>query len=261
VATGDQISLTGNIRFSSGGSGFGDYVFFGGLENHNAGTVVTFEPGRYILAGTKEVGGTPRPLFDVQRNMTIQDLTPDVGRNDDAGEIFIFTDTNYPDLEVPVRVQEVAGQLKHGISGFQVGNNADIFVNIHGLNRDSAVLPEALKDFAPVILWQDQRNSVIKYTEDGYIDTSCGNDASTGCSNTALSDDRSVEMFFKASPNLHIYGTAYQPRGAFTSMVGGGGYDSPLQLIAGSLHVHGNSNVRLRPINNPMLAKVVALIE
>jgi hypothetical protein len=68
-------------------------------------------------------------------------------------------------------------------------------------------------------------------------------------------------MFFKASPNLHIYGTAYQPRGAFTSMVGGGGYDSPLQLIAGSLHVHGNSNVRLRPINNPMLAKVVALIE
>jgi hypothetical protein len=262
VATGDQISLTGHVRFSSGGSGFGDYVFFGGLTNHNSGTVMTVEPGRYVLAGVKEAGGSPRAMFDIQKNMTIQDLTQSTGQNvNDAGEIFIFTDTNYPGLVVPSAVQQVAGQLRHGISGFQTGNAVNIFVNIHGLNRDFATLPADLKTFSPVILWQDQRNSIIRYTEDGYIDTSCGASASVGCPNTALFDDRSVEMFFKASPNLHIYGTGYQPRGGFTSMVGGGGYDSPLQLIAGSLHVHGNSNVRLQPINNPLLRKVVALVE
>jgi len=82
-----------------------------------------------------------------------------------------------------------------------------------------------------------------------------------GCPNTDLLDDRSVEMFFQASPSLHIYGTAYQPRGAFTAMKGGGGYSSPLQLIAGALHVHGNSNVRLRELYNPLLVKVVSLVE
>ena len=44
-------------------------------------------------------------------------------------------------------------------------------------------------------------------------------------------------------------------------MIGAGGYDSPLQLIAGSLMVHGNSNVRLQEINAPLYVKLVALVE
>jgi hypothetical protein len=68
-------------------------------------------------------------------------------------------------------------------------------------------------------------------------------------------------MFFKASPSLHIWGVAYQPRGAFTSMVGGGGYDSPMQLIAGALNVQANSNVRLQEINSPLFIQKVALVE
>lgn len=139
---------------------------------------------------------------------------------------------------------------------------SDISINIHGLNRDNAALPEALKPFTPAIIWQDQGNSAIKYIPDGYIDTSCpGGNASVGCPNTALVDDRPVELSFNASPGLHIYGTAYQPRGAFTSMNGGGGYDSPLQLIAGALGVHANSNVKLRRMDNPTLVKVVTLAE
>jgi hypothetical protein len=44
-------------------------------------------------------------------------------------------------------------------------------------------------------------------------------------------------------------------------MVGAGGYDSPLQLIAGALMVHGNSNVRLQEINNPLYVQIVTLVE
>jgi hypothetical protein len=258
VVTGDPMTMSGYIRFSSGGAGFGNYVFFGGFRNQSAGTEVTFDPGRYVFAGTKHIGANAGSLFDVQVNMSISDLTPTNGRNSDPGEIFIFTDTNYPGLEVPVTVQPVADQLRHGVSGFQTGNNADIFVRVHGLNRDHPALPADLKDFAPVVLWQDQANSVIEYTSRGYIDTSCGQPE---CPNTALDDPESTEMFFKASPNLHLYGIAYQPRGAFTSMVGGGGFDSPLQLIAGALMVHGNANVRLQELNNPLFVKIVSLVE
>ncbi len=135
-------------------------------------------------------------------------------------------------------------------------------VNLHGLNRDASSLPADLKDFAPVVIWQDQANSVIKYTEQGYIDNYCGNaDPQQGCANPALSTGLSTQLFFKASPNLHVWGTAYQPRGAFTSLIGGGGYDSPLQLIAGALMVHGNANVRLQEINSPLYVRMVALIE
>ena len=44
-------------------------------------------------------------------------------------------------------------------------------------------------------------------------------------------------------------------------MLGGGGYDAPLQLITGALKVHANSNVHLRPLNLPLVRTVIALIE
>jgi hypothetical protein len=112
-----------------------------------------------------------------------------------------------------------------------------------------------------VVLWQDQQNSVVKYTEKGYIDTSCGNNASIGCPNTGLDNAASTLMFFKASPNMHLWGVAYQPRGGVVWMVGGGGYDAPLQLIAGSLMVHANSNVRLQKLDVPLYLRKVALVE
>jgi hypothetical protein len=263
LATGDQMTVSGYIRFDDGGTGFGNYVFFGGIRNQSAGTVVTFEPGRYVFAGVNSSGNQVKPSFDVQTNMTVNDLTATTGRNSDAGEIFIFTDLNYPGLVVPDTIPpNVRSQLQFGVSGFQTGNNAAIEVNIHGLNGDSPNLPAELKPFAPVILWQDQANSVIKYTPDGYIDNSCGNaDRLAGCANTDLLNAASTELFFKASPNMHLYGTAYQPRGAFTSMVGAGGYDSPLQLIAGALMVQANSNVRLQEINNPLYVQIVTLVE
>jgi Flp pilus assembly protein TadG len=265
-ATGQQMTLSGYIKFSSGGSSFANYVFYGGLRNQSAGTTVEFDAGRYVFAGVKPNGNNARPLFDVQVNMTLLDQTTTFNQQpNDAGEIFIFTDTKYPGLQVPSDVVNAGllDQLKMGTSGFQTGNNADILVNLHGLNPDSDAVPQELKDFAPVVLWQDQQNSVVKYLDNGRIKTDCAEFGAgmEGCPNTDLADPGSTMMFFKASPNLHLWGVAYQPRGAFTWMVGGGGYDAPLQLIAGSLRVHANSNVRLRPIDKPMRIKVVSLIE
>lgn len=274
VPTGDPMTLSGYIKFQADGDGFGDFVFYGGLKNQSAGTYVTFDPGRYVFAGVKQKGpNTPGVLFDVQTNMTIDDGGPvnSAQAANNAGEIFIFTDPNYTGgasgtqgLTIPATLanSSVLNELKFGVSGFQTGNNADIMVNLHGLNRDASSLPADLKDFAPVVIWQDQANSVIKYTEQGYIDNYCGNaDPQQGCANPALSTGLSTQLFFKASPNLHVWGTAYQPRGAFTSLIGGGGYDSPLQLIAGALMVHGNANVRLQEINSPLYVRMVALIE
>jgi len=262
--TGAQLTVRNYIRFGSGAA-FDNFVFYGGLKNQSGGTVVQFDPGRYVLAGATPTGQNPKPLFDVQVNMTVKDGTSAIGQAPpNAGEIFIFTDPNYPGLEIPQALTEapqVLSNLKHGIAGFQTGNNAEIEINLHGLNRGDSSLPAELTPFSPVVLWQDQQNSVVKYTDQGYIDTSCGNSASVGCPNTALNNAASTEMFFKASPNLHLWGVAYQPRGAFTSLVGGGGYDSPLQLIAGSLMVHGNSNVRLQEINVPLFVRKVALVE
>ncbi len=261
--TGAQLTVRDYVHFDAPGD-FGNYVLYGGLKNQSGGTVVQFDPGRYVLAGVTPQGQNPKPLFDVQVNMSVTDGTATTNQPPpNAGEIFIFTDPNYPGLEIPPGLAgtQVLNNLKQGIAGFQTGNNAEIEINIHGLNRDYASLPAELLPFTPVVLWQDQQNSVVKYTENGYIDTSCGATASVGCPNTDLDNAASTEMFFKASPSLHIWGVAYQPRGAFTSMVGGGGYDSPMQLIAGALMVHGNSNVRLQEINSPLFIRKVALVE
>jgi hypothetical protein len=264
-ASGDPIRMSGSVVFSDGSTGFGKYVFFGGITTQSAGTSVTFGPGQYVFAGAKSNNSAPQPLFDIRVNMVVKDLTTGYDAPTDAGEIFVFTDANYRGgvdgeipLEIPSLVQEIKSELKFGMSGFQTGNTDATFINLHGLNREHPLLPPALKPFAPIIMWQDQSNSIVKYTPRGYIDTSCGQPE---CPNTALINANSAELIFQASPNLHMWGVSYQPRGSWTSMIGGGGYDAPLQLISGAIRVHANSNVHLRPLNLPLVRKVVGLVE
>jgi putative Flp pilus-assembly TadE/G-like protein len=264
-ATGEPIRLQGSLEFSDGGTGFGSYAFFGGVTNQSAGTTIVFGPGSYFFVGAKPQANKPSALFDISVNMTLKDKTTGYDTPVNAGEIFVFTDPNYhggPDgtatLEIPPLVQTIAPQLRQGMSGFQSGNSSSVFINLHGLNREHESLPREMKLYAPVVLWQDQANSIIKYTGRGQIDTSCGQPE---CPNTALWSSASTELVFQASPNLHLWGVSYQPRGSWTSMLGGGGYDAPLQLITGALKVHANSNVRLRPLNLPLVRTVIALIE
>lgn len=258
-ATGDPITLNGYVRFGNDGTGFGNYVVFGGLNVSGNGAVITFEPGRYILAGAK---GNPGTLFDVTANATLQDLTSGFGKNSDAGEIFVFTDTNYvgqgQSLEIPALVTAIRDQLKQGRAGIQAGN-AGATVNLHGLNRDSAALPADLRTFAPMVMWQDQANSVVKYTADGNIDTSCGN--ADGCLNTALANSQSAQLVLQGSPNVHFYGSVYQPRGAWTEIQGGGEYEGATQVIAGAFRLQGNANLNLTRLTAPVTRRTVVLVE
>src|SRR5205823_1879443 len=97
----------------------------------------------------------------------------------------------------------------------------------------------------------------------GRVDyTSCGSGYTLDnpCTNT-LTNNSSPELNIQASPNIHLYGVIYQPRGAWTTLVGGGGYAGPLQLISGALSVQGNANVDLLGLSSPLTNTVASLIE
>jgi hypothetical protein len=284
-ATGDPIQISGAVHFSKGSDNFAEYVFFGALSAGQQGpgsTEFTFDPGRYVFAGAKpKPNGKPTPSFDITTNLVMTDGTqpfvPNIGPSGSPGEIFIFTDTNYVGydwatktavpLAVPPRVQAIAGQLKFGISGFQAGNNIDVVVNLHGINRGNSAVPEDLRKFdAPILLWQDQNNSVIKYYDNPLDPTSfnmgcvVGDDV-TQCGNSRLDSDESPELFFKASPGSSLYGVIYQPRGAWTTIGGGSGYSGPLQIVSGGFKIQGNAVLHLLGLPDPMLRPVVALVE
>ncbi|MFB3829047.1 MAG: pilus assembly protein TadG-related protein [Bryobacteraceae bacterium] len=259
-ATGEPITVSGYVRFSDNGTGFGDYVFFGGFKNQSAGTTVYFDPGRYIFAGVKRKNnGTANPLFSVSTNMSIKDVNYDSATS--AGELFVFTDTNYTaqgrSLEIPSLVKPVAAQLVHGNAGFQSGSNANVVTQLHGLNANSPNLPAELKKFAHVLAWQDQKNSIVKYDDTGHY-VNCG---SYICPNTNLATPTSTELFLQGSPTAKMYGIIYQPRGSWTTVQGGGTYKVPVQLIAGSLKIQGSAAFAMEKLPIPVTVRTVALVE
>ena len=157
-------------------------------------------------------------------------------------------------------VMAIRDTLQFGVSGIKTGNNDNSQVNLHGLNKDSAqVQAEGLKPFAPVVFWQDQRNSRVKYTTDGHIDTSCGSMDNPCVNDPANSLSR--EMFLNATPNVHLYGAAYQPRGAWLMMQAGGNYTGPLQVVTGAVKLQGSPPLTLTQTSNPITIRTVALVE
>jgi hypothetical protein len=278
--TGGSLTVGNGIRLGAGGfcangvasaGGFGNYVFFGGVTFPRA---TMFDPGRYVFAGVKQNGSNPGDLVDVQTQTNLQDNTPLVGGqsgpNRDAGEIFVFTDTRYPGLEIPAALQSVASALKFGMTDFHAGGaGGQTEINLHGLNPDNPVVPRELKPFAPVVFWQDQANSTIKYTPKGYIDCGQNPESSAACApgysldnpKTTGITNGSPEMVLQATPSTHLYGTVYQARGAWAVLQGGGRMIAPLQLITGSISVQGGPDVVLQPTGATIKRQVVALIE
>ncbi len=259
--TGQPIQISGCVNFVSTG-GFGNYVFFGGVSFPSTQTTVTFGPGRYVLAGALP----SNPIFSTSNGVVLQDQTPLVNgqsvQNSDAGEIFVFTDLNYPGLQPPPAAipSNVIQNMRFGNVDLQMGNTSQSLINLHGLNKSSIDLPTGLKPFAPVVFWQDQRNSAILYTSDGNIDTSCqGGSLNTPC----LNPDQGIDpnMHFQAHPNLFLYGAVYQPRGASMSFQGHGSVTAPMQLITGTINLQGGPSLNLLPVPNPITRKVAALVE
>ncbi len=247
IPTGDPIEISGHVVFSPGPNGFGDYVFIGGIATQQAD--ITFGPGRYVFAGVKRsTDGGPGTLFDVRDRTILRDFSPQLGQNADPGEIFIFTDLNYPGLAVPQLPPEVASQLQHGVAGFRSSSGAELSVNLHGLRPDDPRVPADLSPYAPILIWQDRTNSIVKYNAYGYLDLSCG--SVDACPNTALVDNRSPELHFRSSAAVNLYGIIYQPRGAWMT-IAGGAVTGPLMLVTGSLVIRGNGSLETQHYNNP----------
>jgi Flp pilus assembly protein TadG len=262
-ASGAAITLgSGYFKFDNGGSGFGDYIFYGGLATGSGNTTVTFAPGRYVFAGT--TGGNP--ALSISNGTTLKDNTAAGGvPASDAGEVFIFTDLSYPGLspQIPAPVQANASLFNYGTAGIKTGNNSNSSINLHGLNQSNPSLPSELQTFAPLVMWQDQGNSHTKYTQNGNIDTSCaGSTIDSPCSNPKVSATAtSPQLNISSTPSIQLYGAVYQPRGAWTVLQGSGTSNVPVQIVTGAMSVQGSGSVLLQGVANPVTRLTAALVE
>lgn len=258
-ATGALLTGAGNVTFSDGGTGFGNYVFYGGLK-FSTGATARFSPGRYILAGTLK----GNDILSYATGVNLLDNSIPGQQNTDAGELFVFTNGQYPGLEphIPEAVRPIASRLGFGKVNLHAGNNAPVSIGLHGLNRTSPNLPADLRDFAPTVFWQDQRNSRVKYDAEGNIDASCsGGDLDRPCTNPELSNSDLPEFKLQAHPNVNLYGLIYQPRGAWMTFQGNGGIDSATIIVTGALSMQGGADIRSVDDRDMLTRRVVALVE
>ena len=262
---GTPITVLGNVAFSDGAStpcgGFCNYVFYGGLVT-GALSTVTFSPGRYVFAGAQPVAGAAGIALSVGVNSVVKDLTPlvsgQIAQNTDAGEIFIYTDSNYPGLHLPAAIANSGISFPQVIAGLQGG--LGYTVTLHGLNASNSAVPSSLTPFAPVLMWQDQANTTLKYTSTGTLDLSCGS-----ICNNILSVPGSQEMILQASASgVNLYGTIYSPRAAWITLLGllpGDSVKGPLQIVTGALQMAIDTTLDVKPIPNPLTRRTVSLIQ
>jgi hypothetical protein len=157
-------------------------------------------------------------------------------------------------------------------SSVQAGNNADSKVVLYGLNERSPDLPIELKPFslspvrgqgAGVVIWQDQRNSYVKYTSDGQVDTSCSSgNLSSPCYNSSPappSDSPQFEIW--ATPFARYEGVVYQPRGAWAVLQASGNYEGAMRIVSGALKTQGTGVLNLAGESPPIVNFVTALVE
>jgi hypothetical protein len=196
----------------------------------------------------------------------MKDLTPlsggQIAANTDAGEIFIFTSSQFPGLVLPAAISNSGLSFPQVQAGLMAGVEPQI--TLHGLNKNSANLPAALLPYAPVLIWQDRANTTLKYTANGLLDMSCG-----GICSNILSVPGSQEMVLMASQNggnagTNLYGTIYGPRGSWLTVLGvlpGDTIAGPLQIISGALQMTLNASLNVNPLPNPPSRLIAGLIQ
>lgn len=279
TATGAPIRISGTINFRAGGScmnggvsntsGFGTYVIYGGLTTQNggqSGTAMNLESGAIVMAGAVPSGNgnnqAAAPLLDLSVGGNAFSITGPGSQA--AGNVFVFTDPNYPGLTTPTLVAPIAGTLKQGVAGFKSGNNQSVSFTLDGLREAGAGFPASLKGYNEVVMWQDRRNSAVMYNADGSYNctapyTSCTKDQATLDADGVVRG--SPELTIAAGANTVIRGTIYQPRGGWTTLNGNGGMTSALQLITGALSVSAGGSVALNPVTEGVPISVVGLVE
>ncbi|MEK7404736.1 MAG: hypothetical protein AAB225_06475, partial [Acidobacteriota bacterium] len=158
--------------------------------------------------------------------------------------------------------------LQFGSASIKSGNNDASRVRLFGVNPESnevqATEPNAigykLGEF-PMVIWQDQKNSNVQYTDAGNIkiDTSCGgSDLDNPCYN-AESPSRQLEL--ESSQYAEYGGYIYQPRGAWTVVQATDDYVGALRIISGAMELQGSSNLTLSGMSTPVMRYVAALVE
>jgi Flp pilus assembly protein TadG len=266
---GTPIVITGNVIFSDGAvtpcGGFCNYVIYGGIVS-GPGAVTTFAPGEYVFAGAQPVAGLPGVGLTGGVGATLKDLTPlssgQITANTDAGEIFIFTSSQFPGLVLPAAISNSGLSFPQVQAGLMAGVEPQI--TLHGLNKNSPNLPAALANYAPVLIWQDRANTTLKYTPNGLLDMSCG-----GICSNVLSVPGSQEMVLMASQSggsagTNLYGTIYGPRGSWLTILGvlpGDTVAGPLQIISGALQMTLNASLNVNPLPNPPSRLIAGLIQ
>ncbi|MEO8128347.1 MAG: pilus assembly protein TadG-related protein [Bryobacteraceae bacterium] len=267
--TGLPVTITGNVIFSDGNAnpcgGFCNYVFYGGVIT-GALSTVTFSPGRYVYAGAQPVSGAAAAGLTLGVNSVVQDLTAmgsgGITQNSDAGEIFVFTSKNYPGLVLPVPLRNSVFSFPQVQAGISAGLNPQ--VTLHGLNASNSRVPADLVPFAPVLIWQDQANTTLKYTSSGMLDLSCGGP----CTNI-LSLPGSQNMVIQGSTNgaragVNMYGTIYGPRGSRLTILGvlpGDAVAGKLQIITGALQMALNASLDVQMLPTPPAKLSASLIQ
>jgi hypothetical protein len=249
----------------------------GGLAN--SGSTWSFEPGRYVLAGTPQSSGAANAILSVNGNAAINDLSTAGVQNTDAGEVFVLTDYNYQGLSsvLPSQVANSTNlsSYQQGYVDIKGGNSQTI--NLHGLNTsNSTVQADNLDQYGPLLFWQDRRNSTVQYnTEtagspnpatDGYVACgnyacSCPNSASQLAANGVDANVTSPVFNIGGGPNQALYGLIYQPRGSMLYFQGGGNLSSSLQVITGSIYLNGGVALTSMQLSNPLMQQVVALVQ
>jgi Flp pilus assembly protein TadG len=255
VPTGQPLTFGSNVTFKDGP--FGNFVIFGGIQGD-----VSFGPGRYIYAGSA-TGTTLNWNRATVRDQTSPDASGNAVAPSDAGELFVLTDPNYPGLQIPAALQSapaVLNSLAQGNVQIKSGNSGQWGVDLHGLNPGDAAVPGELKAFAPILLWQDQANTTIKYNPDGTIDTTCGN-LDSPCLNTNLKNTSSTWWAIDARPNVQLWGALYQPRGAGMFFQGNGTLTSSVQIVTGYISMQGGPNIVLQKVPNGLRRRVATLVE
>jgi Flp pilus assembly protein TadG len=262
ISTGSISTGGGTVNFS--GATFGDYFFYGGLS---IGGTVNMGPGRYVVVGGLNDTGV------------IQTANPGT----DGGQIIIVTGSSsntlsgtwpnltnnsnnnlYPGLITQLNSTSALAQM--GDAGGLAFAQTTLFKSADGTGDPTGIdpthgsVPASLDPFTGVVFWQDQANSLIKYTSSGNVDTSCGS-MNSPCT-TSYSTSPNID--FHAQGDASLNGIFYQPRGAGITSIGhgnSGDITGHLQVITGFFHSNGGGGMILSDPSVPFKRRIVALVE
>jgi Flp pilus assembly protein TadG len=274
-ATGAPLRIPNNstIRFqgvSPGFGAFGDWYFVGGLSV-GPGTSLAMDPGRYAFLG---VANTSKPVLEINNSVTI---SGGVSENSDAGRLLITSDWRpnggYPGIsqiwaqfmstqQNAARANWAMNGLGFGKTVITAGNTEASRIDLFGLRKDDAdVIAAGLNQFTPAVYWQDQRNSYVRYTDTGIVDTTCGSINSPCLNSPAPNPSDTPELLIQASPFANWGGMIYQPRGAWTRVQATGDDTGPLMIVTGAMRLQGGGNLTLTGPSTPLTIYTVALVE